>query len=465
MAVVRARSSPPYALIIFVFLWVVSTALAVVFYMQNEKTGKLLEDSDKAKTRLARANESRVVDTILEGKTTESAIAAASRQIDSLRLLIDAGKVPTSDLINPTEGVVAKYLASINQKDKPLLSVVNELDTQLKARTSELAQTQQLAKDEQAKYSAAYADHVKALASKSDSIGQSANDVNKLQGELSAANQEKTALTTRYERDITALKDKSEVEKRELSLQIEQLKNDIVKAKNRIDQLTTQIANLRPQGPNNVGREPDGSIVRAASGTNEIYINLGKRDRVIPGQTFAVYDPKLGIRWNKDDAEARGKGGLEVLEVGENESLARITGLEKGQRFQVGDLIANPVYNQDKNRKFHFVVFGDFDLDGDAQTSSSERERVVRMIQSWGGVVDDSLSTQTDFLVIGARPALPANKGDDAAESGSVYATRLTSQLTYDKLVIEAKASSVPVLNANRFLGMIGYYNTTIVKH
>jgi hypothetical protein len=242
------------------------------------------------------------------------------------------------------------------------------------------------------------------------------------------------------------------------------MKTEIAKRDNKIDQLQTRLKNLTPDLKGNASREPDGKIVRVVSGSNEVYISLGRGDRILPLLTFSVHDPKLGIR-SDTDGESRGKGGIEVLEVGEKESLCRITNAEKGQRIQAGDLIFNPVFSTDKTRKFHFVVYGDFDLDGDTQFSSNERERVVRLIQSWGGVIDDTLNTQTDFLVIGNRPSAPLNPGEGAEEEGSVAKAQLAKQKTYDDLVAEAKRSSIPVLNQNRFLGMIGYYNTTIVKH
>ena len=45
MAVVRARSSPPYALISFVALWVISTVLAVIFYVQSSKWEQAKNDA------------------------------------------------------------------------------------------------------------------------------------------------------------------------------------------------------------------------------------------------------------------------------------------------------------------------------------------------------------------------------------------------------------------------------------
>jgi len=35
----------------------------------------------------------------------------------------------------------------------------------------------------------------------------------------------------------------------------------------------------------------------------------------------------------------------------------------------------------------------------------------------------------------------------------------------YDQIIKEGKELGIPVLNANRFLSLIGYYSTTIVRY
>src|SRR5262249_17985488 len=156
-----------------------------------------------------------------------------------------------------------------------------------------------------------------------------------------------------------------------------------------VTRLKNIINNLRPDLKTNVGREADGKIVRSHPESQEVYISLGRNDHISPGLTFAVYDPRTGVRFDNDQ-QAAAKGGSEVMEVAENESLSRITQMPKGQTMSSGDLIANPVYQHDKNRKFRFVVIGDFDLDGDGVATAAEHDRLVKMITQWGGVIDDT---------------------------------------------------------------------------
>ena len=178
--------------------------------------------------------------------------------------------------------------------------------------------------------------------------------------------------------------------------------------------------------------------------------------------TFAVYDPLIGISL---DAEARGKkGDVEVVEVGENDSRARITRTEPNKQITPEDWVASLVYN--KNRKYHFYLFGDFlDLDGDGIATSAERERLVRLIESWGGAVDDTFTSQTDFLVLGAEPGGSALKSDaESDQTSDLVKQRTSQQKQYADLLVESHDWAVPVLNANRFLSLIGYYNPVIAK-
>ena len=167
------------------------------------------------------------------------------------------------------------------------------------------------------------------------------------------------------------------------------------------------------------------------------------------------------------DEEARGNGTLEVTQVRGDASICRITSSTPGHAIQQGDLIFNVVYHNDASRKFHFVVFGDFDLDGDGVATAAERDRLISMINTWGGQVDTDVNAQTDYIVMGTRPATPTIVEDNstATAPGSVASQRMTDDERYDQIMKEGKELGIPVLNANRFLSLIGYYSTTIVRY
>ena len=101
---------------------------------------------------------------------------------------------------------------------------------------------------------------------------------------------------------------------------------------------------------------------------------------------------------------------------------------------------------KDPTRKAQFVVYEDFDLDGDGIATAVERERLESMITRWGGIVVPEVNKETDYVVVGARPTTPAIALGNAGVGPDQY----------DNFIIEAKRLSIPVLNADRFLHMIG---------
>lgn len=467
MAVVRARSSaPPYLALLFVGLWIISTILAILFYISGGRTSDDLKKAqDDLRTIASQQDRMTILPELMKGVPAgQTALGVAAGQINSLKTAIGAPpEASVADITSPGNGLIAQALvrAGLPQNGK-LLDGFNALAAKFRAETD---RSKALAANYEALKAQVDADkrnYDAAAASLQQSIDAMKGQLGAATGATGAADQARQQAITDYENKLSTMRDQQEADRRNTVLQTEQLKDQLAQANERIRLLQDEIEKYRPTSNTNVGREPAGQIVRAATGSGEVYINLGRRDHVTPGLTFAVYDPQIGVRFDTDEAAA-GKGSIEVLAVGDSESLCRVTQTTKGQAIQSGDLIANPVYQHDKNRQFHFVVVGDFDLDGDGVATPAERDRLIRMIKDWGGVIDDKVTTQTDFLVAGTRPASPVVTGEDQATPGSVADERIKKQQAYDDTVAEAKRSTVPILNANRFLAMIGYYNTTVV--
>ena len=464
MAVVRGRSAPPYATIIFVFLWVISTGIAIWLAVEKGKAQKTADESDKALARAVRGGDRATVDRLLAGKTNASAIGVADTYINHLKEVIEpaAQKTPEEVVADATDA-----LKATGKSSSALVPAVLDLNGQVQQLNKSIAELQAQKSELEQKLAQGTQSNSAALASAQQSVNVEKDAHAKASAEAAKERADKEALLAAKESDLTKTRDDAEKTRRDLILQIEGLKNDVIAKEGVISTLRGQLQGMRKTGTN-IATEAAGTIIRGRPGTDDCYINLGRKDRLVAGMTFSIHDPRIGVKLQADtdpntkpDPEAGGKGGLEVMEVGETESLCRVTFMKKGQHIEQGDLIANPVYQRDRNKKFHFVVAGEFDLDGDGVATASERDRLVRMVTSWGGIVDDNLSPETDFLVLGSRPSAPSRQGSDTA--GGVADERAKMQKQYDDLFTEAKRSSVPVLNGNRFLAMIGYYNATVV--
>ncbi len=409
MAVVRARSAPPYGYILLASLWVVSTVLAVMFYLNAAHAQDDAATAKKNYDAVYSARDQATVQALLSqrppGSPNLTALGVAEQQLSSLKKTIGTD-APVPEIVAPN-GTAATALARAGIANGTLLDAVNNLGSQLAAEKKNAEALQANLTSLQSQVDADKKNYDTAAASANTSAEQFKTQLAAATTDSAAASADKQKAIEDAEKNLTAAKEQAEADRREKVLLVEQMKEQLTQKDQRIGVLNDEIEKLRPSSKTNVGREPAGTIVRAATGSGDVYINLGRRDHVTPGLTFAVYDPQSGVRFDTDE-DAAGKGSIEVVEVGESESLCHVTTTTKGQAVQSGDLIANPVYQHDKNRQFHFVVVGDFDLDGDGLATAAERDRLVRLMKAWGGVLDDKITTQTDFLVAGTRPRHPS---------------------------------------------------------
>jgi hypothetical protein len=505
MAVVRARTSPPYALIIFVITTVIFAALWVIALTQSgelskraekaetaakpyisepeKKLGDLVRDTAKAPTNrptafaTAMAQRTAVVRTIT-GKDDDSAgaadlaVAQGDAAIADIKKFMDDLKlVPTtkpvgSDSLLSSLAMLKGVLAGEAIRNKQLEGAVDagkaELAERRKQLENEAAEFKKNNEDLTARINALEADKA-ALAAKLPATEK----------ELQQAN---TKLVEGYDSQI-----------RTLNLQIAQNKLDLGKAQSEVERLNAIVGLGRTDQSKSFAAEASGKVIRTNLVLGELSINVGKADRVTRGLTFVVFDSRSGVR--TDPGLDMGKASIEVMEVGEHESRCRVTRTARNQRLEIGDVIYNLVYSQQKSLKFHFAVYGDFDLDGDGDATSAERTRVIHMIEEWGGQVVELKSEElrdktgqvmldkdgkpikhpmvtpdTDFLILGLEPADPRDVNNlDLVSSEQIDALRGKRE-EWAWVQGDGKRSGVSVLNMNRFLHLIGYFNTTIVR-
>jgi hypothetical protein len=223
-----------------------------------------------------------------------------------------------------------------------------------------------------------------------------------------------------------------------------------------------KVRSMRPVGTKeNIVRQADGEIVRVP-GRDNVFINLGKGDQISPGMTFEVYDrfsgvPAVGTDGTSPEGEMpQGKAAIEVVQVGPGQSECRIIRLTPGQSVIERDIISNLVY--DKNAKYNFVVFGDFDLDQNQVATPGDADVIKRLITGWGGRLMNTVNVNTDFVVLGVEPEVPA---EDENETATDIQRRQAAQQALDAYLqvrSEAIKLNIPVMNQNRFLYYVGYF-------
>ena len=200
----------------------------------------------------------------------------------------------------------------------------------------------------------------------------------------------------------------------------------------------------------------DGEIISVDPAARTAVISRGRRDKIVLGMTFAVYAEATAIRPDPQSGEyPAGKATIEIIKIDERTATARILRETRGNPVVRGDVIANAVY--DPRKTYKFMVYGNFDADGDGRATFEEQANIRARIEAWGGQVLSELTGDTDFLVLGEPPVLPPEPpGNAPIEVINFYVAIRRQAERYNALFNQAQSTSIPVLNQNRLFTLTG---------
>lgn len=470
----RGPSGVVYALLFFVFLALVGLGLAIMFYSQLEEARVVARQSDSELTVFVRPNETNSAaanELKSAAGNNRSVFAEQQLRLQQLKGWIN-GQGDTSlynierELIEVgvSDGKTAINVLSNRKKElAEALATAEEAREAVKAATAEVAKL----KNEYA-----------AL----DQAGKSkVDDLTKKIATYQTSHQAYQSTVSKQIEDLEAkfkaASDDFASKIREKEAELASLNNDLNKAKLRINELIARDDEAKPEAPD-LATQIDGRIVSVTPEENVVYIDLGLGDHLVLGMTFEVFDVERGVEVGPD-GELRGKASIEVIDLGENSSTARIVRGSISRPVVAGDVIANAVY--DKTRVYKFYVFGEFNLDGQGEPSYTDYDTVVSLIRKWGGEVANPaererrmtsllgkgaaggllLPLDTDFLVIGEEPEVPAPIAPGAAADPREVQKAIAAKKkweTYLQLRREAQELSIPLITQHRFLALIGYY-------
>jgi len=261
--------------------------------------------------------------------------------------------------------------------------------------------------------------------------------------------------------DFQAQADSAQQTVQASQVQIADLQRNNDQLKSEIQKLQAKLVGLRTNVSDPVVRQADGQIIRLPGGDG-VYINLGQGDQISAGMTFQVFDKVEGIPAVGDAGDnanlPRGKASIEVVRVGPTSSQARVVRLQGGQTLTEGDLIANVVY--DRNTRYNFLVFGNFDLDRNNVATAQDAEVVKRLVTQWGGQLIDKVNVDTDFVVLGAEPEIPTFTREEMEDpiNQAKFDQARTDSDAYEEVRRMAQEYNIPILNQNRFLYFSGFY-------
>ena len=472
------------ALVVFVILFVVAAVFAFNNYGKYQQaqvdfdTYKLryntfLNDADlqnPAVAALVAAKAEQPPHFQIVNSPSTSALVVALKQKDGLAMAITGAEAnqPASATYDAAQAALksssdALKLAglTLDLNGGGLISAVTRLTDAVRTSQSQV-KTLTASLGEANKEIAAIKTSLTDVATKNDAAAKAA---------AQAASESQAQLQTSVEAKDAAIKQMTDAGAAAVATQqaaAQQAANLVADAERQVKSKDVKIAqfearqNRRPYVADSAVRVADGELIRVP-GNNVCYINLGYGTGVTNGLTFEVYSKLTGVpglppNVNGDEQLPIGKASIEIIHVGQNSSECRIVKTQPGQVLTEGDIIENLIY--DAHQKYKFDVYGNFDLANTGRPTPADAEVIKRLVTQWGGSLIDKVSPDTDFLVLGSEPVVPDfNKDDLTPENQDKQQKAQDALEKYQEVRQQAKDLHIPVLNQNRFLYYVGYYD------
>ena len=464
-----ATDSTLYALIAFVALFIIAATTGVIYYLKFEEQRGLADTAQKRLNEIASPEELQKVGALVGAEQSgKSRLKVTLNYLDQAVALVVPG-VPgdTSAEVKVNEATgkvremvagIAKQYPELNDVDAntALLQVTEKLTAALQnTRTAETAAKEQLAELQNRFDDAMKASMEKeqALLAEKDKLQQQFENVRTGYDELKGLMEKKTSEQVK---DLYGKLDQERTGREETNKQLLKSQAELQMAQDRIQKILKEsVWPVQPPPDTEVKAfEPDGKVILVDDQAKTVQINLGSNDRIYQGLTFAVYD-----RGQPIPRDGKGKAEIEVYNVGDSFSAARIIRSDKKNPIVVDDIIANLIWSPDKANTF--VVAGDFDLTGKGVPDEDAVAKIRGLVEKWGGKVADSVTVNTDYVILGTPPEVPSKPTVQETEkypnAMEKYERSLERQAGYKQIQSQAQALSIPILNADRFMYFIGY--------
>ena len=340
---------------------------------------------------------------------------------------LDASQTPPTDikLTNMQESIrlLAQRIDALVLQVKQDATAATSLEAQIKGLQEELAAAKAL---------------------QAQQVAQLQANLNDEKGRLSTARDSALAVAKQTEDRNRQLQDQLLEERRKFAAEKEKLDRSILTLKNNLKDLGQEIAEFR-QPPTETG--VDGHIIRVAEQGGVAYGDLNKKDGVLLGMTFSIFgSTELGKTAPQPKAQCR------IVKIMQDSCELRIYEIQSNNPVVPGDVLVNPVY--DRERRLRFTLVGKMDIE---HNGTDQTEQLKALIQEFGGRVDKDLSVQTDYLVVGEEPVVPASPAAGASpQERQAYEYARKKFIDYSKARADAENFSIPILSLNRFLGLVG---------
>lgn len=451
-------------MILFVALWLTSTVLLVILYTGQEElrteNARLTEDN----LRLIKPAERNAVTLFQQARKEGPTVVG----------LLESARAETARLATGVEG---DHPPAVRSKLQEMLGtirsdrIVPESQTYQEVSYHEaltmlyeaFAAEHKLQREAQDRIAELTADVDRLNRSVSDQQSQLQERVQELRDQLAAAEADHSRYRKERDQEVAELKKNLEQQQKACDADLTDERQHTAALQGKVEEFQQRLGTLLDRfGPfmmapeeREVARRADGRILRAMPGDPLVYINRGRKDRLVRGMRFAVYSPDEAI-----PADGQAKAQIEVVSMEDRWSECRVMSVAPRAVITEGDLVANPVYDPD--RRISFVVLGGFDLDHDGAVDSDGAAVIESMISDWGGTVSKQVTALTDFVIAGLTPPRPSEKSpasSSLSSSGIPAATGSTLQAydLYERTIETARTLGIPILPQEVFLNFLGY--------
>jgi hypothetical protein len=455
-----------YTLITFVGLFIATTTVAVIYYVKAEEYKNREADLQREINNLATDRERQALGSIVGTKQPNKTwLGTMVDYFDKTVALVAGGvaeptsaevKVNNSGIeVTNVQKLAQEHIAIGDPNTTGLAQIARGLKAELDKTINAKLELQKQYDDLDTRFKnadKANLEKEQTLLAEKDKLEKQVADIEQKYNELSALLEQTTGEQVKTLRDqlqragddIKALNNQLTETREKLKLAQDDLKSEKEKL-NKIE-----------PGPNRevLAHQPDGKIILIDDQANVVHLNIGIDDHVYQGLTLTVYDRGASI-----PQDGKGKAEIEVFDVAKTYSAARILQSELRKPILQGDIVANLIWDTDRTNVF--VIAGDFDLDNDGQIDYNGADKIKSLIEKWGGRIDDTISIDTNFIVLGKQPQVlqrpTPEELDVDPRAMEQYNASLERLNRYNGLRDQAQSLWLPVFTYERFLYFIGY--------
>ena len=442
------------ALIIFIFLTVGSATAAILLYGQRNNSNEQLAQEEQLRMELMRESEAQ------RGDIAQFKNEARDNRKSLVGYLVERSNNYRAFVSGNEGGDIESTRQQFNlDSNTSLADAYNNLLQDNRLLSGRAMEAENRLRDVESNMSRMTTDYQSLKSNSDERVNSVMSDI---EGYAQAAEQYRQDMTKTQNDYLRAIDDNTTRHKQEVNAleeEIASLTGNQTVLSSRLNELRKVVDSIRVR-PRNPAELVDGRVVDVLGSSDQVFINLGRNDRIRPGMSFRVYDDAGKIRIDQRTGQySEGKASIQVIKVAENTATARITSGSTARPVVRGDVIANAVFNPE--HRFKFLVYGQFDVDANGTPTHNEADYIRSRIIEWGGEVveGDQLTGDLDFLVLGDVPEYVftelISKNATEQEINAMVRKREAYE-RYEELFQQAINAQIPVLNWNRFRLLTG---------